>query len=90
MVVCHPFIVGELACGNLSNRSEILNLLKALPSLEPVSTEEVLYFIEVNEIMGCGLGYVDVHLLASAQLAAVRIWTKDRRLRDVGNDLGLI
>jgi hypothetical protein len=89
VVVCHPFIVGELACGNLSNRSEILNLLKALPSLEPVSTEEVLYFIEVNEIMGCGLGYVDVHLLASAQLAEARVWTNDRRLREVGRDLGL-
>lgn len=90
LVVCHPFIVGELACGNLSNRSEILHLLKALPSLKPVSTEEVLYFIEANQIMGRGLGYVDAHLLASAQLGDARIWTNDKRLREVGKDLGLI
>ena len=89
-VLCHPFIVGELACGNLSNRSEVLDLLKALPALDPVSPDEVLYFVEECEIMGRGLGYVDVHLLASAQLADARIWTTDRRLREVGNDLGMV
>jgi predicted nucleic acid-binding protein len=90
IVVCHPVIVGELACGYLSNRSEILHPVNALPALQPVSTEEALHFIEASQIMGRGLGYVDVHLLASARLSGTGVWTKDRRLRDVGKDLGLI
>jgi len=65
-VVCHPFIVGELACGNLKNRSEILSLLQALPLATPAEHEEVMQFIENYSLMGKGLGYIDMHLLASA------------------------
>jgi len=57
-VVCHPFIVGELACGQIENRKEILSLLQSLPMVEIVEHEELLLFIERNRLMGIGLGFV--------------------------------
>jgi predicted nucleic acid-binding protein len=88
-VVCHPFVVGELACGHLKNRSEILGLLSSLPCAEVASHEEVLQFIDAHRLMGKGLGYVDIHILASAVLTGVPIWTLDKQLRQtaVGLDL---
>jgi predicted nucleic acid-binding protein len=79
-VVCHPFIVGELACGNLKNRTMILSLLEALPMAATAEHEEVLTFIERHNIMGKGLGYIDVHLLASAVLSRLSLWTLDKNL----------
>jgi len=87
-VVCHPFIVGELACGNLKNRSEILSLLQALPLATPAEHEEVMQFIENYSLMGKGLGYIDMHLLASAILSRVPLWTLDRKLKQVSLKLG--
>jgi len=80
-VVTHPFVIGELACGNLHNRREILDLLSSLYTCETVSHEEVLDFIECWRLMGAGLGYVDIHLLASAKISQIRLWTLDRKLR---------
>ncbi len=80
-VISHPFIIGELACGNLKNRHEILPLLKALPSATAAEHEEILRFIEDQRLMGLGLGYVDVHLLAAARLTAAPLWTNDKRLK---------
>jgi len=88
-VVCHPFIVGELACGNLKNRSEVLSLLQALPMAVHAEHEEVIQFIENHRLMGKGLGYVDVHLLASANLVRVPLWTLDRKLYAVCSKMGL-
>jgi len=80
-VVCHPFVMGELACGNLRNRREILELLQTLCTCPVAAHEEVLHFIESNRLMGLGLGYVDVHLLASAALGGLPLWTLDRTLQ---------
>ena len=88
-VVCHPFIVGELSCGNLKNRSEILSLLQALPIVTPAEHEEVMRFIENYSLMGKGLGYIDMHLLASAILSRVPLWTLDKKLKQVSLKLGL-
>ena len=82
-VVCHPFIIGELACGNLKNRSHILSLLDTLPKAQLADHEEVMQFIETNRLMGKGLGYIDIHLLASAVLTNVPLWTLDKRLGKV-------
>jgi hypothetical protein len=79
-VVCHPFVIGELACGNLKNRTVIISLLETLPTVYEAGHEEVLAFIESRKVMGKGLGYVDVHLLASALLSEVTLWTLDKRL----------
>jgi predicted nucleic acid-binding protein len=88
-VVCHPFIIGELACGNLKNRSEILSLLQALPMATQAEHEEVMQFIDKYRLMGKGLGYIDMHLLASALLTEVPIWTLDKKLNEVSIKLGI-
>jgi len=88
-VMCHPFIIGELACGNLRNRNEILSLLQLLPMATQANHEEVLLFIEQNHLMGKGLGYIDVHLSASALLTGVLMWTCDKRLNEANQGLGI-
>lgn len=86
-VVCHPFIVGELACGNLKNRSEILALLHALPMALHAEHDEVMQFIDEHRLMGKGLGYIDMNLIASAMLTNVPLWTLDKRLNGVLSEL---
>ena len=89
-VLTHPFVVGELACGNLRNRSGILALFLNLPRTMLATDDEVLLFIERNELMERGIGYVDAHLLAATALTApALIWTRDKRLGDVASLLGL-
>ena len=88
-VMCHPFIVGELACGNLRNRNEILSLLQALPIAPIIEFDEFLYFVDRNQLMGRGIGFVDVHLLASSQLAGIPLWTSDKKLMSVAIKLDL-
>lgn len=89
-VLVHPFIVGELACGNLANRREVLALLQALPRAPVASDEEALRFIETRRLMGRGVGYVDVHLLASVALhGSATLWTRDKRLAAVAAELAL-
>ncbi|HJX14939.1 MAG TPA: PIN domain-containing protein [Candidatus Deferrimicrobiaceae bacterium] len=85
----HPFVTGELSCGNLRRRKEILSLLTALPRAAVAGHEEALAFVEANRLMGRGIGWVDVHLLASARLTGIPLWTLDRRLREVAGSLGL-
>ena len=88
-VVCHPFVVGELACGNLKNRLGILSLLQALPMAIKADQGEVMQFIETHRLMGKGLGYIDMHLLASAFLTKVPLWTLDRRFSESSSKLGI-
>lgn len=88
-VLCHPFIVGELACGNLRNRNEILGLLAALPSLGKAGDEELLAFITRHQLHGKGMGLVDIHLLAASALARKALWTLDARLAKAAARLGL-
>jgi len=89
LVVMHPFVVGELACGNLANRDETLSLLRQLQSSAVAEHEEVIGFIEGQQLFGRGIGYVDVHLLASAAIDGSKLWTRDRRLRLLAASLGL-
>ena len=83
----HAFVVGELASGHLANRASTLTDLKAIPHILPADDEEVLTLIETHKFMGRGLGYVDLHLLASAKLNSVEIWTRDRRMLQAAADL---
>jgi predicted nucleic acid-binding protein len=89
MVLCHPFILGELACGNLKNRSTILSYLELLPVSIYAEHEEVLSFIDDKRLMGKGLGYVDIHLLASALLTGVSLWTLDKKLMQAADRLNI-
>jgi predicted nucleic acid-binding protein len=88
-VMCHPFIIGELACGNLKNRNEIISLLQSLPMAPTIEFDELLFFIDRNDLMGKGVGFVDVHLLASAQLEGVTLWTADKKLKSSADRLEL-
>ena len=88
-VVCHPFVIGELACGNLTNRAEILPLLKTLPMVPQLDFDEYLFFIDEHQLQGRGIGFVDVHLLASAALGQVKLWTNDKRLKSTAAELDL-
>ena len=88
-VVCHPFVVGELACAHLGRRAEVLALLARLPTLLPVSQAEALAFVESNHLAGRGVGWVDVHLLASARLARASVFTADKALARAAERLGL-
>jgi predicted nucleic acid-binding protein len=85
----HPFVIGELACGNLARRAEVLDSLAALPRVPLVSHDEVLDFLERQRIQGRGLGWMDMHLLASARVARIPFWTQDKRLAAVASELNL-
>jgi len=89
-VLCHPFVVGELACGTLQKRSEILSMLKTLPEAHLVEHEEVLSFLEARRLHGRGMGWVDAHLLASTVLTGCNLWTFDKPLRRAAAALNVL
>ena len=88
-VVCHPFVIGELACGTLQKREQILSLLTALPEVELIEHEEVMSFIQGRRLYGRGIGWVDAHLLASALVGRTSLWTADPRLAAAATELGI-
>jgi len=88
-VLCHPFVVGELACGNLKNRKEILRLSNSLPFVQQADHSEVLHLLNSNRLYGQGIGWVDAHLLASALLTGCSIWTLDKPFLAVADKLRL-
>jgi predicted nucleic acid-binding protein len=88
-VLCHPFVIGELACGNLRNRRMILDLLDALPCALVAQHLEVLRLVEERRLFGQGLGWIDMHLIASALLQNFPLWTLDKALRLAGTKLGV-
>lgn len=88
-VYCHPYIIGEIACGHLKNRREILAHLHALLPAKVLEQEEVLQFIETRRLFGSGIGWIDAHLLASALLSRVSLWTNDSNLLKAARHLSI-
>ena len=89
-VLMHPFVLGELACGNLRDRSDVLRLFGDPPAAPTTTDPEALDFIERRTLMGRSIGTIDAHLLASVSLAApARLWTRDRRLAAAAAELDL-
>jgi predicted nucleic acid-binding protein len=89
-VVAHPWVIGELALGRVSNREEVLGLLHDLPQANVAQDEEVLSLINRHALYGVGIGYVDAQLLAASRLTPdTRLWTNDKRLSAVAAQLGL-
>ena len=83
-VLSHPFVIGEIAMGNLCQRTAILSALSALPRAEVATEDEVLHFIQHKQLAGLGIGYVDAHLLAATLLTpGSALWTRDQRLKSV-------
>lgn len=89
-VLIHPFIIEEIACGNLPDRQETLELLQSLPEAPIADHPELLHLIASERLHGTGLGSVDAHLIASARLARARIWSKDKALSREAKRLGLM
>ena len=90
-VLIHPFVLGELALGNLSNRAAVLNSLREMPRTPVATDDEVLHFIDQSNLYGIGIGYIDAHLLAAVRLLpGTMLWTRDRRLLAAGQRLGMI
>ncbi len=90
LILAHPFVIGELALGNLSSRKAVLTALLDLPAAVVATDREVLEFIDRHALFGRGVGYVDAHLLAAARLTAgAKLWTHDKRLHRIADALGL-
>jgi predicted nucleic acid-binding protein len=89
-VLCHPFVIGELACRNLRKRGQILDLLAALPESRLAEHHEVLHLLDSARLYGRGLGWVDLHLLASTLISGCALWTLDRPLQRAATDLRLL
>jgi predicted nucleic acid-binding protein len=88
-VAIHPYIIGELACGTLNNREEILDLLQTLDSTPEISLQELLRFIEMKKLQGKGIGFVGINLLASSLLSDCMLWTNDRKLHFIAQKMGI-
>jgi predicted nucleic acid-binding protein len=89
LVLTHPWVCGELACGYLKNRAAILSDLAALPLVQVATDAEVLHLIEERGLWGRGLGWVDCHLITSALLSHCRLWTLDKKLAQAVDELHL-
>ena len=88
-VLVHPFVVGELALGNLQHRPEILAAMENLPAARVATHREVMTMIDERDLVGCGVGWVDAHLLASALLSRAALWSHDRKLSAIAGRLDL-
>ena len=83
-------VIGELACGNMRDRADVMRLLRGLPRVLVATHDEVLFLIESHRFMGRGIGFIDAHLLAAATMASpTQLWTNDRRLMELANELGV-
>lgn len=90
LAMCHPFVIGELACGRLRERARIIDMWSKLPAAPVAMHDEALTFVSRHALAGRGIGWLDVHLLASTALAGgAKLWTYDKRLADVAADLGI-
>jgi predicted nucleic acid-binding protein len=89
LILIHPFVAGELACGNLKRRDTILAELNELPAAKAATDTEVRHLIEQRRLWGLGMGWIDIHLLASALLSRCELWTFDVRLARTAKKLGL-
>ena len=90
VVESHVLVIGELACGSLRRRKELLSLLDSLPRILEAEHDEVMSLVESRGLHGCGLDWVDVHLLASAMLGHTTLWTLDKRLAKQAQRLGVL
>lgn len=89
-VLAHPFVTGEISMGNLKQRTEVLTALKQLPQAIIAHDNEVMQLVEQHQLFGLGIGYIDAHLLASSLLSAhTKLWTRDKRLLNVAEQLNL-
>ena len=86
----HPFVVTELALGNLPDRQNVIAYLDRLPMVKVAQLHEVRRLIETHSLFQRGIGFVDAHLIASTLITPHTVlWSRDMRLHDVAETLGL-
>jgi predicted nucleic acid-binding protein len=88
-VLVHPFVIGEIACGHFRNRAEIISLMQAMPAAPRADDGEILLLTEQRRFRGRGIGLIDIHLLASCLMAPCLVWTADKRLKMVADELAV-
>jgi len=89
-ILIHPMVIGELACGNMRDRADVMRLLRGLPRIFAATHDEVLFLIESHHFMGRGIGFIDAHLLTSTAMSEpTQLWTNDRRLMELATELGV-
>jgi len=86
-VATHKFIIGELACGNIKNRKSFFEMIKKLPTVDSLLFDEVIFFINKHKLYGKGLGFIDCHILASVYMHGFKLWTKDKKLKQLAGKL---
>lgn len=87
-VICHPYVVAEVACGTPPNRKTVIELLAELEAAPVATQDELLTLLDTRQLYGRGCGFVDMSLLASALLAEdLRLWTADKRLAKIAGEL---
>ena len=87
-ILMHPMVIGELACGYLRTRAT-LTQMQLMPPAIVAKHDEVLDLIEQHQLMGRGVGYVDLNLLASARLSRAELWTRDKRLATLADEFDI-
>ena len=89
-VLMHPMVLGEIACGGVLNRENVLQDLNDLPAITECEHAEVLSLIEQKALMRRGIGFIDAHLLCSVLgRHDTTLWTRDAKLGRVADDLGV-
>jgi predicted nucleic acid-binding protein len=88
-LLCHPFVIGELALGSLRDRATVLAFLAAQRRAAVATHDEIMTMIERHGLFSMGIGYADAHLLASVLLdRGSALWTRDKRLRAAAEKAG--
>jgi predicted nucleic acid-binding protein len=90
IVLAHPLVIEEVACGSLRNRDEVLDLLNRLPKASVASHQEVLDFNRKERLYGTGVGAIDIHIMASARLMGAKVWSQDKALCRQAQRLGIL
>ena len=85
----HEFVIGELACGTLRERSDVLYYLTKLPRVSTATHEDVMELVERRRLHGLGIGWTDAHLLTSAIIDGLVVWTGDKALQDAARRLSV-
>jgi len=87
IIAVHPCVIGELSCGGLKHRTQVLHFLRSLPRVPAATFDEVLHLIESRKLSGRGIGWTDAQILAGCILGRTSLWTLDTRLERIAESL---
>src|SRR5262245_11186647 len=85
----HDFVYGELLIGDKGGRRQLLADYSQMHQAPIVSHADVVVFVRERRLHGRGVGWIDAHLLASALVGRLKLWTMDPRLQVIAQELGV-